>query len=184
MRQESKYSRRGFVRLAAAGTGGICLLPACSGKKSEWRFFTLAEASLIDAVSDQIIPPDSWPGGKESGVTNFIDKQLTGPYKRFRQVYRKGIAAIQESSNKLYKRKFEELTPDEQYSFLETMEAGNMKGEAWSGGFDMTFFELMRDHSMQAYYGSPVHGGNRNKISYRMIGLDYPLIIGQNRYRK
>ena len=38
----------------------------------------------------------------------------------------------------------------------------------------MKFFELVRDHSMQAYYGSPIHGGNRNKISYKMMKLDYP----------
>jgi gluconate 2-dehydrogenase gamma chain len=63
------------------------------------------------------------------------------------------------------------------------MEAGKMDGPGWSDGFDMKFFEIVRDHSMQAFYGSPVHGGNRNKISYKMLKLDYPLIIGQNRYK-
>jgi gluconate 2-dehydrogenase gamma chain len=180
----SNYSRRRFVRVAAIGTGSICLLPACSGQESSWRFFTGAEAKLIDAVADQIIPPDEWPGGKESGVTNFIDKQLGGPYKRFRADYRKGISAMQETCGKLYGKKFEELKWEDQTAFLETMEAGKLKESNWGGGFDRIFFELVRDHSMQAYYGSPIHGGNRNKMSYKMIGLDYPLIVGQNRYKK
>ncbi len=184
MTKSNKFTRRRFVRLAAIGTGSICLIPACSGTESTWRFFTDAEASLIDAIAEQIIPSDEWPGGRESGVTNFIDKQLVGPYQRFRSVYRKGIAALQESSNSLYLKKFEELAWKEQTALLETMEAGRMKGEIWSRGFDKTFFNLIRDHSMQAYYGSPIHGGNRNKISYKMIGLDYPLIVGQNRYKK
>jgi gluconate 2-dehydrogenase gamma chain len=183
MRQGKLYSRRRFVKLASIGSGSICLLPACAGKSSDWRYFTNEEARLIDAVAEQIIPSDDWPGGKESGVTNFIDKQLIGPYKRFRSVYRKGIAAIQESSGKIYHKNFEELTWDDQTSFLEAMEAGKMDGPAWSDGFDRKFFELVRDHSMQAFYGSPIHGGNRDKISYKMMKLDYPLIIGQNRYK-
>ncbi len=183
MKIESIYSRRRFVQLAAIGTGSICLLPACSGKDSSWRFFTDAEANLIDAIAEQIIPSDEWPGGRESGVTNFIDIQLIGPYQRFRSTYRKGLAAIQESCKSLYNKKFEELEWNVQTGFLESMEAGQMKGDIWTAGFDKTFFDLVRDHSMQAYYGSPVHGGNRNKISYKMIGLDYPLIVGQNRYK-
>jgi len=63
------------------------------------------------------------------------------------------------------------------------MESGLMKENAWAGGFDKEFFGLIRDHTLQSYYGSPIHGGNKNKLSYRMIGLDYPLIIGQNRYK-
>jgi len=51
----------------------------------------------MDALADQIIPPDEWPGGYESGVTNFIDKQLMGPYVRFQSKYRKGFAAIQQT---------------------------------------------------------------------------------------
>ena len=35
---------------------------------------------------------------------------------------------------------------------------------------------------MQGFYGSPRHGGNKDYASYRMLGLDYPNIIGQNRY--
>jgi gluconate 2-dehydrogenase gamma chain len=178
----NKFTRRRFVKLAAIGTGSFCLLPACSGPDSDWRFFTDAEASLIDALAEQIIPSDEWPGGRDSGVTNFIDKQLVGPYTRFQSVYRKGALAIQESCQTLYNKKFEELTWDEQKAFLENMEAGKMKEPLWSGGFDKVFFELIRDHSMQAYYGSPRHGGNKDNVSYRMMELDYPIIIGQNRY--
>ena len=37
---------------------------------------------------------------------------------------------------------------------------------------------------MQGFYGSPRHGGNRNYASYRMLGLEYPPVLGQNRYRE
>ena len=137
----------------------------------------------MDALADQIIPPDEWSGGREAGVTNFIDKQLVGPYIRFQEDYRKGLHAIQDSCETLYHKKFEELAWEEQTAFLEIMEAGKMNGPSWKDGFDKSFFNLVRDHSMQGFYGSPRHGGNKNNVSYKMLELDYPLIIGQNRYR-
>lgn len=178
----TRFTRRRFIELAAAGTGSVVLLSRCSGRHSKWRFFSNDEANLVDAIAEQIIPSDVWPGGKDSGVTNFIDKQLVGPYKRFQALYRKGLSAIQETCLNRYDMKFEELPWDDQTHFLESMEAGMMSESTWAGGFDREFFGLILDHSMQSYYGSPVHGGNKNKMSYRMIGLDYPLIIGQNRY--
>jgi gluconate 2-dehydrogenase gamma chain len=182
MTGKNKFNRRHFVHLAMLGTGSICLLPRCIRSTSHWRFFTDSEARLMDVLADQIIPADEWPGGSESGVTNFIDRQLVGPYIRFQAKYRKGLAAIQETCEVRYQKKFEDLDWDEQTVFLETMEASKMKEPVWAGGFDKKFFSMIRDHSMQSYYGSPRHGGNKNNMSYKMLKLDYPLIIGQNRY--
>ncbi len=182
MPAKNKLNRRHFVELASLGAGSICLLPCCRRSASQWRFFTNSEALLIDAIAEQIIPTDEWPGGRESGVTNYIDKQLAGPFARFQVKYRNGLAALRETCETRYRKKFEDLAWEEQTLFLEQMEAGTMEEPVWGKGFGKEFFGMVRDHSMQSYYGSPVHGGNRNKISYKMIGLDYPLIIGQNRY--
>jgi len=35
---------------------------------------------------------------------------------------------------------------------------------------------------MQGYYGSPRHGGNRDAISWRMLGLDEPPLRGRAQY--
>jgi gluconate 2-dehydrogenase gamma chain len=183
MNTQDNLSRRRFMQLTATGLGSIYLLSQCSEPFSKWRFFTNAEARLIDALADQIIPPDEWPGGRASGVTNYIDKQLVGPYIRFQEDYRKGLLAIKESCESAHLKKFEELNWEEQTAFLDMMETGKLTGTSWENGFDKIFFALIRDHSMQGYYGSPRHGGNKNNISYKMLELDYPLIIGQNRYK-
>ena len=171
------------MQLAALSAGGVCLFARCAKPLSAWRFFTNAEAKLMDALADQIIPPDEWPGGSESGVTNFIDKQLIGPYFRFQDDYRRGLKRIQDSCEALHYKRFEEISFNEQTSFLEMMEAGKLNGANRNNGFDRSFFSLLRDHSMQGYYGSSRHGGNRDNISYKMLKLDYPLIIGQKRYK-
>ncbi|WP_318348415.1 gluconate 2-dehydrogenase subunit 3 family protein [Aquipluma nitroreducens] len=179
----NNLSRRRFMQLAALGSGGVLLFSQCSKPNSLWRFFTNAEAQLMDAVADQLIPPDEWPGGRESGVTNFIDKQLVGPYVRFQEKYRKGLKAVQNSCETMYFMKFEKLSSVEQISFIEKMEAGELSKTLWTEVTDREFFNLIRDHSMQAFYGSSRQGGNKNNISYKMLQLDYPLIIGQNRYK-
>jgi len=45
------------------------------------------------------------------------------------------------------------------------------------------FFELLRNHTMEGYYGSPRHGGNRDAVSWRMLGLAEPPVLGRSRYR-
>lgn len=183
MKHKNMLNRRTFVKLAAIGAGTFCFLPQCRRTSEPWRFFTEAEAFVVDAIAEQIIPSDEWPGGRDSGVTNYIDKQLVGPFTRFQEQYRKGIDALVTTCKSRFGKKFEELEWETQLKLLEEMEAGKMIETGWENGFDKEFFRMVRDHSMQAYYGSPIHGGNKNKMSYKMIGVDYPLIIGQNRYK-
>ena len=64
------------------------------------------------------------------------------------------------------------------------MESGRAPRECWTNPASGEFFHLVREHTMQGFYGSPRHGGNRNYCSYKMIGLEYPRIMGQNRYPK
>jgi gluconate 2-dehydrogenase gamma chain len=45
-----------------------------------------------------------------------------------------------------------------------------------------SFFELVREHTMEGYYGSPRHGGNRDAVSWRMLGLDEPPLRGRAQY--
>ena len=184
MNELKKLSRRCFIALSVLGTGGVCLLSRCANPPlSRWRFLTESESVLLDALVEQIIPTDEWPGGRDAGITNFIDKQLVGPYTRFQETYRKGLLAIKETCQTKFQKRFEDLPWDDQTQFLKTMESGKMEGKNWEKGFDKLFFGLLRNHSMQGFYGSPRHGGNKNNVSYKMLKLDYPVIIGQNRYK-
>lgn len=188
-------TRRRFIQMSAVGFGSMLLLSQCTNlsSKSSWRFFTEREASMIDAIIEQIIPTDEWPGAKDAGVTNYIDKQLVGPLSRHQEKYRIGLASMAASCKILYQKQFEDISWNEQTDFLKKMEAGKLFGllkddktgqlDPWKDGFDRTFFSLVCDHTMQGFYGSPRHGGNKGSISYKMIGLDYPFVIGQNRYK-
>lgn len=191
---KNDLTRRRFIQMSAVGFGGVLLLSQCTklSSKSYWRFFKEREASLVDAIIEQIIPTDEWPGAKDADVTNYIDKQLVGPLTRHQEKYRRGLAGVATSCKILYQKQFEDISWNEQTDFLKKMEAGKLAGllkddktgqqDDWKDGFDRTFFSLVCDHTMQGFYGSPRHGGNLNYVSYKMIGLDYPFSVGQNRY--
>ena len=54
------------------------------------RFFTTAEARVVEAACDRIFPSDATgPGSREAGVVVYIDRQLAGPYGRDKYRYTK-----------------------------------------------------------------------------------------------
>jgi gluconate 2-dehydrogenase gamma chain len=62
------------------------------------------------------------------------------------------------------------------------MESGELSGQEWGTVDQRRFFKTLLDHTMQGFYGSPRHGGNCNYVSYKMMKIDYPHVIGRNRY--
>jgi gluconate 2-dehydrogenase gamma chain len=180
----TKYNRRRFVKTVAVGVGGAFLLPARGAELAPWRFFTNAEARLVDAITEQIIPTDQDPGARDAGVINFIDKQLASRLRRHQQAYREGLVGVEETSRAMFKEGFVALAPEQQIKVLKALESGKAKGETWRKQSSSAFFRLIRDHTMAGFYGGPQHGGNRGYASFKMLGVDYPQIIGQNRYRR
>ena len=88
-----------------------------------------------------------------------------------------------ETSQEMFGQGFLTLSWPQQTEVLRALEAGNAAGAIWQQTSSSSFFRLLRNHSMQGFYGSPRHGGNRGYASYRMLGLDYPQIIGRQRSR-
>jgi gluconate 2-dehydrogenase gamma chain len=175
-------TRRDFIHQISLACGSVMFIPACSGYNSVWRFFSETEAKTIIAFAEQIIPRDQDAGATDANVINFIDKQLVGPYTRFQEMYRKGIPAIENSAQKLFSKTFSELEFGIQTDFMNQMEKGELPEEFWKDANQKSLFRLILDHTMQGFYGSPRHGGNKNYVSYKMMKLDYPHIMGQNRY--
>ena len=163
------------MAVAAATGSGI----GCSKAGTPWRFLTVDEARTLSALCDQIIPPDRDPGAAWAGVVNYIDRQLCGPLEHLRSSYRHGIAAFDKSSRMLYGASFATLTADRQIELLTLAEQGRAPAEAWKQISSNEFFELLLDQTMQGFYGDPRHGGNREGVSWKMLGIPYPLIRGR-----
>lgn len=184
MNLNPQSSRREFLRTSLLGFGGVLMLPSCLKNYSPFLFLTIDEASCLSAICEQIIPADAnGPGATQAGVIYYIDKQLHDVFKWDHETYRNGLNAIQVTCRQLFNKHFEDLNPEQQIAFLKKMESGKLEGDYWTSNSSSSFFSLMVGHSMQGFYGPPRHGGNKNYMSYKMVRLDYPYVVGQNRYR-
>ena len=178
--------RRTFLKTGVAGFGSILLMPSCVTRTvSSWQFFTEEEAACVIALCEQIIPEDEHGGGAtEVGVIHYIDRQLVAVFDYDQVVYQQGISALQNSCLDLHGNRFEKLDWDPQFKICTAMEDGNLSGNQWGDLDQARFFSLVIRHAMQGFYGAPRHGGNKDYMSYRMMGLDFPLVIGRNHYEQ
>jgi len=177
------FGRREFVKVAGTAVGGMVLVSGCTPSVGKWRFFADAEAAVVEAIAEQIVPSDQDAGARGANVVNYIDRQLASTFEEHQETYRNGIAGIQQTSNIMFGSDFESLEWPQQTEVLKVLQNGEAEGGIWETESAGSFFELVRDHTMQGFYGSPRHGGNRGFVSFRMIGIDYPRIVGQNRYK-
>jgi gluconate 2-dehydrogenase gamma chain len=135
------------------------------------RFFSREEAQTVDAICAQLIPTDRDPGAREAGVVNYIDLQLTKHFKKHQAAYRQGIAAIDAASRGKHGKRFVELPPEQQLELLQESEEKLRP-----------LFDLLVAHARQGFYGDPRHGGNRGRVSWKMVGLEFPQVRGRAHY--
>jgi gluconate 2-dehydrogenase gamma chain len=180
----STFNRRGFIKTGGMFAAGLLYLPACSSRmkeESSYRFFTLNEAMCVIALSEQIIPADAEFGGAtDAGVIFYIDRQLVGPLKEYAESYRNNLKILQAYCKTEFGKQFQDLSTEEQINTMKMMERNKIDTDVWKN--PSNFFRLILSHTMQGFYGSPIHGGNKDYMSFNMLGLEYPLNIGQNRY--
>ena len=179
----TKPNRRDFIRTASLAFGSVLLFPSCLKIKGAYYFFTPEEAHCIIAICEQIIPKDQSPGATDAGVIHYIDRQLSGVFHYHQDTYRKGIKNLQTYCKGKHQKAFEALSPEDQIITLEMLENNQLKENEWDQSKPSDFFNLVLSHTMQGFYGSPIHGGNKDYMSFEMLRIDYPLVIGQNRYR-
>jgi gluconate 2-dehydrogenase gamma chain len=169
-RKDSLLTRRQFV--AAGALGGVAIAIGCSpGKQGNWEFLSEDQARTLAAICDQIIPADDFPSASQAGVLTYIDRQLIRHFRIHQDDYRNGLKQAQAMSRKRFGQDLDLLTQQQQFEIVSDLSELNR-----------SYFELLRSHTMEGYYGSPRHGGNRDAVSWRMLGLPEPPPLGRSQY--
>jgi len=179
-----ELNRREFITALGMMYGSLLVVPSCtpSSVKEGYQSFTKDEADCLVALCEQLIPADEYPGATQAGVIHFIDKQLKKRFPNEIVLFKNGIAMLQAWCKTTYNQPFEKLDSATQIAVMQKME----KNEIAVASMDISsgaFFSKLLARTMQGFYGSPRHGGNKDYISFRMMRLDYPTLIGRNRYK-
>ena len=175
---------------AAASAADRCKLSVTA---SGYVFFNSVEVQFIEAAVDTLIPSDNvGPGALELGVATFVDRQLAGSYGKGYRLYlegpfaegepeqgyqlkltpaelmKAGIADVNAYVRGKRNRNFSDLKPGDRELVLSDIENGKV-GLATVP--NATFFSLLLQLTVEGYLSDPIHGGNKNKAAWKMIGF-------------
>jgi gluconate 2-dehydrogenase gamma chain len=194
---------------AAAATATPAILPqsaeaqvAAAPAAAGYAFLNLEEAAFVEALVDHMIPADDLtPKGTDVGLNIYIDRALAGawgkgdrlymqgPWKTGvpaqgyqlpltpAQLYRAGILATNAHCRKTYSKTFDALDEQQRQAVLVGLSSGTLRFE---GGLPTReFWTIVYQTVMEGMFADPIHGGNRNKAGWKMIG--FPGVIEVNR---
>jgi gluconate 2-dehydrogenase gamma chain len=160
-------TRRRFLAACAMASGAVAV--GCKSRLGNgWEFLDEETALTLAGICDQIIPADDYPSASQAGVLIYIDRQLTRHYSKYQDKYIIGLKMADELSLKEFGRRFGLLGSQDQLRIVSSIEST-----------DHDFFEMVRSHTLEGYYGAPRHGGNRDAVSWRMLGLAEPPLRGR-----
>ena len=162
--------REALKRTAAATAAGALSTEAWPQQTPRYENLTAAEARTLEAVVARLIPSDErGPGAAEAGAARYIDHALGGALSASYESYRLGLGALDRHAREARGASFTSLPAEQQDSVLADLEANRIPG------FDpdaATFFELVREHTLEGTFCDPAYRGNRDFVGWEMLG--YP----------
>jgi gluconate 2-dehydrogenase gamma chain len=158
-----------------------------------WLFFNADEAAFVTAAVDALIPADDvGPGGVESGVVHYIDRQLAGAFGSGARMYQGGpwaegtpqqgyqlgltpaqlyrvamrdADAVLKAANGVT---FTQLDPAARSQFLAALQTGATSLRQVPG---KAFVDMLLANAVEGYFADPAYGGNRDMAAWKMIGF-------------
>ena len=127
-------------------------------------WFEAGAAAEIKAIAAEIIPETDTPGADRVGVIWFIDRALAGYDRDKRDLYTRGLRETQSRRTRMFpgSTSIKSLTPNQRIELLQAIE----KTE---------FFRQVRFHTILGFFGHPMHGGNRDMVGWKMLGLEHSM---------
>lgn len=163
-----------WARLAAAamqhGAHGTTATAAPAPGPLEFKYLTPPQVATIEAIAEQIIPADEDPGAKWAGVVHYIDLGLAGDLKESRPVYEAGLKRLAALTAEVSQQAFPEFDFAAQTKVLERLEQDDAR--EGSGASGREFFQLVRRHTIEGFFGDPKYGGNRETIGWKILKFE------------
>jgi hypothetical protein len=131
---------------------------------------TELQHATLRALVDRIIPADDFPSGWQAGVGDYLAGQFERDLRPQLDRYRAGLDALDAEAQTGTGARFADLDAASQDALLRRIEVGAVS-VAWPID-PAAFFRAAVEHAMEGFYSDPGNGGNRDGVSWRMIGFE------------
>ena len=84
------------------------------------------------------------------------------------ETFRTGLAALDAAARKVHGAAFADLDAAKQDALLSDAEHGKLDFDSLPSG---VFFGALLDLTMEGFFSDPIHGGNRDKIGWKLVGF-------------
>ena len=169
-------TRRDVLKLGAVATVAASIsVPEALAQPAVNTFFTPAEFTLVDELSELIIPADEHsPGARAAKVAAYIDTRLAEAWDPADQkTWRDGLALVDTLSRNANGKPFMQAAPDERVAVLTRM----AQHEDKPGTPEEVFFAALKSRVVHAYYTSEI--GIKQDLEYKgntylaeFVGID------------
>ncbi len=132
--------------------------------------FSDEQMRTLRSAMDRIVPPDDFPGAWDSGAGDYLLRQLEGDLHPVLPLYREGLDALNVEATALFAAPFAELDAARQDLLLRRIDLGALSPRASAAL--RPFFRALVDHTAEGYYSDPGNGGNRDEVSWKMVGFE------------
>ena len=148
-----------------------------AGGESTARFFTPAQHTLVEELSETIIPADSHSGGaKAAKVVDYIEQELRDSTDDNRKsTWREGLRLVDLMSQHYHGKSFVDSTPEERIAVLTVLSDNDQMTDLP----EVRFFGELKHLTVRGYYTSKIgihdemeYKGNRLLLEF--VGCDDP----------
>ena len=167
----------GAAGVAARGNGGSllaadgthCALPAVARAtaanvtaSAAPQFFTVDQLRTVTAIAEAMIPTDEHsPGAAGAGVPAYIDTVMTTSTQEQKDLWMKGLTAIDQTAEKEFAGRFADCTPSQQEQLLLKISAN----EGHPATPEEKFFVAAKNMTIEGYYNSEI--GLNKDLEYK-----------------
>jgi len=166
---QETIDRREALRRAALLLGGALAAPTVAGvlagceasraPDGAWapRALTRAQAELVAAIAEHILPETDTPGARAAGVHRFIDAILAESYAPLeRKHFLAGLADVDARAVRACGRRFLQSAVGDQRALLEALDREGLASPPVPLSTTVPFFRTMKELTLVGYYTSEV----------------------------
>lgn len=159
---EASLNRRDLLKFFTAAAA-FSTLQLAAAEPNAPLFFTRDEFSLLDRLTDLIIPSDEHsPGAHDAGVAAFIDRTVAESFlPEDKTSWRRGLASVDELSRSLYQSPFLAADKQQQTALLTKIAAAEYEPKTEPE----KFFTQIKETTAFVYYSSAI--GIHKDIEYK-----------------